>query len=121
MADAIDPRTGDYISLTRGFDAVDGAILTAFSTVRGSGSAVENVGQRFADHTHVNPQLEPFMREEVRLATKLVVDRGDASIGAVAVTDLGDGAELYVEWKNLARDKARALILPPNLLAGAAP
>jgi hypothetical protein len=121
MADAIDVATGEYLSIERGFDPTDAAFLTCARTVRGSGSAVESVGQNFADHPRVDPQLEPFMREEVRLMAKELVDAGDLAIQTVTVTPLGDSAETYIEWKNLARDKAQSVRLPPSLLVGAAP
>lgn len=122
LADAIDPVTGEFLSLERGFDPTDAAFLLAMTTVRGSGSAVEQVGQRFGDATHVSPQLESFMREETRLAVKPIVDRGDLELGTVAVTDNGNGSvELYVEWANIARDKEQKARLPLNLLVGAAP
>jgi hypothetical protein len=121
LADPIDVATGEYLSIERGFDPTDAAFLNCMRTVRGSGSAVESVGQNFADHTHVDPQLEPFMREEVRLASKDLVDAGDLEIQTVTVTPLGDGAETYIEWLNLARSKAQGVRLPPSLLTGAAP
>jgi hypothetical protein len=61
------------------------------------------------------------MREEVRLMAKELVDAGDLAIQTVTVTPLGDSAETYIEWKNLARDKAQSVRLPPSLLVGAAP
>lgn len=123
MADAIDVATGEYLSIERGFDPTDAAFFTAMRTVRGSGSAVENVGQNFADHTHVDAQLEPFMREEVRLASKDLVDSGDLSVTVVSVDPLGpDGAQTYIEFDNLARDKKGLSVrLPPSLLVGPAP
>jgi hypothetical protein len=39
----------------------------------------------------------------------------------VTVTPLNDSAEVYVEWFNVARDKAQSVKLPPSLLVGAAP
>jgi hypothetical protein len=119
LADPIDVATGDYLSIERGFDPTDAAFLTAVRTVRGSGSAVEQVGQKFADHQHVDPQLEPFMREEVRLAAKELVDAGDLEIRQVTVTPLGDTADTYVEWFNVARAKTQGSRLAPNLLQGA--
>lgn len=119
MADAIDVSTGDYLSIERGFDPTDAAFLTAMRTVRGSGSAVENVGQRFGDATHVNPELPAFMREEVRLATKELVDAGDLRIERVETTPFGDAAETMIEWFNVARQKSRDVRLPPSLLVGA--
>jgi hypothetical protein len=121
LADPIDPATGDYLSIERGFDPTDAAFLTCMRTVRASGSAVENVGQRFADHTKVDPQLDSFMREEVRLASKELVDAGELEIRQVAVTPKDTSAEVYVEWFNVARNKAQAVQLPPSLLVGATP
>jgi hypothetical protein len=121
LADPIDVKTGEYLSIERGFDPTDASVLTAVRTVRGSGSSVENVGQRFADHQRVDPQLDRFMREEVRLTLKSLVDAGDIEIERVEVPPLGDSAETYIEWRNIARDQARAAVLPPNLLVGRAP
>lgn len=117
LADAIDVATGEYLSLFRGFDPTDAAILLSFQVRRGSGSAVEDVGQNFADHPRVDEQLESFMREEVRLCTKTVVDRGDAKIDSVTVTPQGDGADTIVKWQNLARQKqGLSAALPSSLL-----
>lgn len=121
LADPIDVTTGDYLSIERGFDPTDAAVLTAVRTVRGSGSAVENVGQRFADHPRVDNQLEPFMREEVRLTLDHLVQAGDIAIERVTVTPIGDSCETYIEWRNLARDKAQAVTLGPRLLVGSPP
>jgi hypothetical protein len=119
LADPIDVATGDYLSIEKGFDPVDAAVLTAFRTVRGSGSAVEQVGQDFAAHPRVDPQLEPFMREEVRLAVKNLTDAGDVAIQKVTVTPYGDTADIYVEWSNISREKSQGITLAPNLLVGA--
>lgn len=120
LADPIDPLTGEYLSLFRGFDPTDAAMLTAFRTKRGTGSAVANVGQRFSDAKKIDPYLEPFLREEVRLASKDIVDAGDATIDSVTLNEVGGTAvELYVKWQNVARQKQQAAALPLNGLVGA--
>ena len=121
LADPIDLKTGDYLSIERGFDPTDAAVLTAVRTVRASGSAVENVGQRFADHKKIDDQLDPFMREEVRLTLKHLTDAGDVEIRKVEVTKYPEdaAAETYVEWHNVARAKAQSATLPSSQLVGA--
>lgn len=122
LADPIDPISGDYLSIERGFDPVDAAMLTAFRTERASGSAVENVGQRFRDKTHVDSQLDSFFREEVRLTSKDLVDPGDVEIEDVQVVDVGNGGvELFVKWTNVARQKSQSARLPTSGLVGALP
>ena len=73
LADAIDPETGEYLSLTRGFDPTDAAVLTALRTIRATGSAVENVGHRFVDMELVGPDSPSFLEQEARRAGVLVV------------------------------------------------
>ena len=121
LADPIDVKTGDFLSIERGFDPTDAAVLTAMRTVRNSGSAVEKVGQRYADHKKVDTELDRFMREETRLTLKDLVDAGDVRIERIEVTPFDTSCETYVEWFNIARAKAQGITLPSDLLVGSAP
>lgn len=122
LADAIDPQTGEYLSIERGFDPTDAAMLTAFRTKRGTGSAVENVGQRFSDAKKIDQHLDTFMSEEVRIAAKDIVDAGDATITSVQTVVVDStSVETYVTWENVARQKAQNARLPVGGLVGSAP
>lgn len=120
MADPIDVTTGDYLSIERGFDPTDAAVLTACRTVRDSGSAVQGIGQQFADHPRVDDKLETYEREEVRLTLKALVDAGEVAVDKVTIAPYGDAAELYIQWQNIARQNAQSVRLPPSLLVGTA-
>lgn len=120
LADPIDPATGEYLSIARGFDPADAAVFVALTTVRRSGSAVENVGQRFADHKLIDGEIAPFLREEVRLALKSLIDRGAVTLDRVIVEPSGDTANIFVEYTNVARQKRQLVQLPPKTLLGMA-
>jgi hypothetical protein len=114
LADPIDPRTGEYLSLERGFDPTDAAVLTALRTVRGSGSAVLEVGQRFQDATHVTDATATFLFQEVELALRHLVHTGQIRLERVSVVaEPGkDFAEAAIFYVNLARGEERIAVLP---------
>lgn len=112
LADPIDPQTGDYLSIERGFDPTDAAVLTALSTVRGTGSAVLETGQRFRDATHVTPATATFLRQEVELALRHLIESGQIRLESVSVLTGEDYAEVAVHYANLARGEHRTAVLP---------
>lgn len=114
LADPINPKTGEYLSIERGFDPTDAAVLTALSTVRGSGSAVLEVGQRFRDATHVTEATGTFLRQEVDLALRHLVESGQIRLERVVVLadTTADYAEVAVYYVNLARGEERTAVLP---------
>lgn len=120
LADPIDFATGELLSIERGFDPTDGAVLTALRTVRASGSAVEDVGQRFRDATHVTPDLPAFMREEVRLALLHLTSSNQIRLELVEIVTGTDFAEVRVHYRNLVRDEDRVISLPLGQLLGKA-
>lgn len=120
LADPIDPATGELLSIERGFDPVDAAVINVMRTVRGSGSAVEDVGQRFGDATHINPKLEAFLREEVRIAFEPLVNAGQVSIEQVSLETIDTEAGLLVVYKNIPANKQRSTFLPLASLVGRA-
>lgn len=120
LADPIDPATGELLSIERGFDPTDAAVINALRTVRGSGSAVEDVGQRFADAKHVTPQLEAFLREEVRLALNGLTSTNQIRLESVAIETVDDTANVHIVYTNIARGVERPVNLPLGSLLGRA-
>ena len=70
LADAIDPLTGEYLSLTRGVSIADGMAVEALRVQRRTGGAARDLGNRFRELTHVDDEsatrLEPhsFMKQD---------------------------------------------------------
>ncbi len=112
LADPVDPKTGEYLSISRSFDPTDGAVLTALSIERGSGSAVQNVGQRFRDATHITPQLSSFFQQEVAQALRHLTASKQIRLESVTVVTEDDTVNLYVRYVNLARQQKRLAVLP---------
>lgn len=123
LADPIDPKTGEYLSIERGFDPTDAAVLYALRVVRGSGSAVLETGQRFRDVTHVTDSTSSQLFQEVELALRHLVERGQIRLEQVISRAIPgeDFAEVAVFYTNLARGEQRAAVLPlPAQLSEAA-
>lgn len=117
LADAIHPATGEYLSITRGFDPTDAAVCAALGIIRGTGAAVMETGQRVSDAKKVLPETSRFLRQEVELALKHLVDSQQIRLVDVS-TRIADGqngedwAELVVKYTNLSRGEDRAAVVP---------
>jgi len=120
LADPVDFVTGELLSIERGFDATDAAVITALRTLRGSGSAVSGVGHRFREAKLVTPQLASFFREEARLALAHLTSSRQIRIDLVETFAQGDTGEVQVHYTNLARGEQRLVTLQLNQLLGAA-
>lgn len=120
LADPIDPATGELLSIERGFDPTDAAFINAMRTVRESGSAVESVGQRYADAKLITPQLESFLREETRLALEPLTSTNQIRLVSVAVRTQDTIAKLVVVYFNIARNREQTAVLPLGSLLGKA-
>lgn len=101
LADDIDPETGDFRSLLSGVHPVDGMVVTAFRTRRGSGASVENVGHRFHEITHVNIDIDARIRYEYERTLSVLVKRGLVRIDAIHVDASGDSATSYCLYTNI--------------------
>lgn len=112
LADPIDFETGEYLSIERGYDPTDAAVMTALRTVRASGSAVEDVGQKFREHQLVDLGLPTFFREEVSFALRHLVDSGQIRLLSVAVVTLDDTGEVQIHYINVARSQDRKIVAP---------
>jgi hypothetical protein len=118
LSDPIDFATGELLSIERGFDPTDAAVFTALRTVRGSGSAVEDVGQKLQDAKLITPQLVTFFREEIRLALEHLVTAKQIRLESIDVQTQDTAAEITVTYWNVARGKSRTVSLPLNQLLG---
>jgi len=111
LADAIDPVTGDYLSIERGFDPTDAAVLTALTVQRGSGSAVETVGQRYQDLERVDDTASQFLAAETERALKRLVDSRQVVVDSTQLLG-NDWAEVHVSYRNIPRGQRRDPQLP---------
>jgi hypothetical protein len=116
LADPIDPATREYLSIERGFDPTDAAVLTALSTERGSGSAVQNCGQKYREATHITPQLQSFFQQETEFALQHLIDSKQIRLDEVSLETEDTTALLYVDYFNLARQQDRKAVLPLGAL-----
>jgi hypothetical protein len=103
LADAIDPSTGELLSLTSGADPTDAAVLVALRTVRGSGIAVTTTGQQFARAQLLTTDLRAFLLEEVAYALRHLVDAAQVRLEDVRIDTGDDWAEAFVVYTNLAQ------------------
>lgn len=114
LADAIDPKTGELLSIVRGFEPTDAALLAALATKRGSGAAVETVGQRFADVRMIDPSTPGVIRSEVDTALAHLVKDKQVSLQRVEPVVGTDWAEAQITYINRAQNKRRE----PTILVG---
>ncbi len=108
LADAIDPATGEFISLAQGYDPIDAYILTQESLVRGSGSAVEDEGRDFSDVTHISDSHERILKQEVRRPLKALLEERRIEILELSVTSPDDNAyEAKLRYRHVATGQER--------------
>lgn len=114
LADPIDPRTGELLSIERGFDPTDAAVLAALAIKRKTGAAVMETGQRYQDVTHLGDSARSALRQETELALKHLVDSAQIRLERdVPVLDEENQlAEVPVYWRNIARGEDRGLSIP---------
>ena len=120
LADPVDPVTGELLSIERGFDPTDAAVITALRTVRGSGSAVEDVGQQFEQAKIITPKLEPFLREEVRLALAPLTSTNQITLEQVTIEMVDNEVGVLIVYRNIAAGVDRQAFLPLGALLGRA-
>ena len=107
LADPIDFATGELLSVERGYDPTDAAVFAALRTVRDSGSAVQGFGQKFHEHERIDPQLAPFLQQEVAFALAHLVDDRQVEILSVDILTGDDWAELQVTYSNQVQQAER--------------
>jgi hypothetical protein len=104
LADAIDPATGEYLSITESATIADGLVVHLLRTQRGSGAAVLEFGQRFRELTHVTSESPETVESMVREALRPASDAGVVRFKQIAAeVDPGDGSQLNagIEYTDL--------------------
>jgi hypothetical protein len=101
-ADGIDEGSKDLASVLYGADPIDDQVYIALNTLRGSGAAVMNVGQRFQDVRKLDDNAAILIEQEGRTALRRLVNSGDITIDRLYVqTDsAGTWAELVCDFIN---------------------
>jgi len=104
LADNIDPETHDYNSLTTGIDPIDSQVLTALSVIRGSGAAVEDTGNKFADIRKITKSVRTEIDTEVRTTLGRLISAGDIRFDGTIFDFIDDGNQavnIRIQWVNL--------------------
>jgi len=117
LADAIDPQTGEYLSISRGIDPIDSQVLTALTLVRGSGAATQDDGQDFLAIKKVDETTATLIEAETRRALGRLVVSGDIKIKRVYPnadpdTDIGTVAVDYVNSRAVDTQRRLATVQP---------
>jgi hypothetical protein len=102
LADAIDYRTGEYMSILKGMDPIDEQVLIALTRKRGSGIAVMNDGQSFHEIEKVDDSTANRLAGEVARACGRLVESRDIRLKTVqpVVDQNNDYADVVVEFVN---------------------
>lgn len=118
-ADAIDPVTGEYLSISQGFDPLDAWVLGQFAVVRGSGSAVMNDGRDFSDVTHIGERYREIFRQEILRAVQPMIDGQLIEVVRLKI-DEGENSYLgYFTYRHTSNGEERTAVVKPGaLLAG---
>ena len=104
LADDIDPKTGEFRTLTAGSGIADGMAQFLLTVQRGSGASVRNFGQRFREITHNDGRATDSFQSFAREALRPGVDSGTLRVGRVVTTvDPADDtqAETVIEYTDL--------------------
>jgi hypothetical protein len=113
LGDAIDPQTGEYLSILKGWDPVDAAAVEALRVRRASGSAVTDDGNKLHEIEVIDERLEFLATSEVKYAWRRLIEAKLIRLASVKLQDDGDvGALLTVKYNNLFSGKSQTIPLP---------
>jgi len=117
LADAVDPETGEYLSISRGIDPIDSQVLTALTLLRGSGAATMDDGQEFTRIPKVDDTTAALVDAEARRALARLVANGDIAVRKIYsnTSPDADWAEVAVDFEN------RRAVKSPRRLAKVRP
>lgn len=118
LADAIDIETGELLAIDAGYDPDDAWIINTLRTVRGSGSAVENTGRDFSSVTHVSPEDEADLKQQIRAALKPQLERRAIVITELTVLSIEDAFEVHLAYSRAVDGRERELTLQLGDLIG---
>ena len=111
LADKIAIDSNDFESVFTPDDIVDAQVKIAMKTVRGSGVSVVNTGHRFDLIAKLDESVPDQIRQETKIALRLLVQNQDITIKNIKVLTAGDEdgddgpgfdwAEVQVQYLNL--------------------
>jgi hypothetical protein len=107
LADDIDPMTGEFRSILRGVHPVDGMVVVALRTQRGTGASVPDVGSELATIDKVDDALPQRIKFEIQAALTPLVKRQLIRIGSIVSASVDDAASAYCEYTNLLTNKTQ--------------
>lgn len=119
LADLIDPKTGEYLSLEDSASIADGMVVTLMRTERDSGAAVLGFGQRFKSLRHVTNDSPTLAESLAREALKPATDAGAVGFGQLSASvNAGDGTQVDTEIEYLdllapTADQSRSIPFAP--------
>jgi len=116
-ADAIDPNTGEYLSIHRGFNPIDAFVLGQIAVQKGTGSAVMSDGRDFSDVTHVSETCKVILKHEVQVPLKSISETHiELQNVEVKETDgIDDGLDCILVWRHRSSATVRDYRLPVSL------
>ena len=95
LADSIDPKTGELLSIEDSASIADGMVVTLLRTRRDSGAAVQGVGQRFRELRHVTADAPILAESMAREALAPAIAAGIIELrGVVASANASDGTQI---------------------------
>lgn len=110
LADALDPRTGELLSISTGVHPIDAEVVFVLRAAFNAGPALQGVGTRFGDLRKITDETSIEIAKIIREALDRFVKRGDIRIDKILTAqgarDLG------------ASDMAAALVVYTNLQTG---
>lgn len=117
LADAIDPTTGEYLSISKGMDPIDAQMILALSVKRASGASVSEDGQTFFEIKKIDESTPSLIEARTRNSTKRLTERGDVAFAALApfADSASQSGSVAIQYRNLrARGpQARTLLVLP--------
>jgi hypothetical protein len=109
VADLVDARTGELLSLTESATVADGMVINLLRIRRGSGAAVADLGSGLHTLQHVSSESPTLAASLVREALKPAVDAGVLELVGVTTEGLGDTLAVRIEYRDLASRRTRVL------------
>ena len=102
LADYYNPGTRDFASMMSTLDHIDAQAVIAITTKRGSGPAVENVGNNLHKIKKITDSIETDIKSEIKTAFKRLTDNGDVTLKPITFeTDKSNQqVEFVVSWVN---------------------
>lgn len=119
LADAIDPSTGDYRSISRGVDPIEAAALEALLVRRKSGSAVREDGMSFADLKKLDDTFESTLKAEIQYAWRRLIEARQIEFRSLSIETENDTATVKIYFVNLVQNQRGDLSIPLLKLQGA--